>query len=356
MWVAVCATSDTPHPVFKYGMTTSTPVQLLSPEEIATRQGGEAQHLKFADLGFVFRDRALRLRQLAAGHPMRDFLMFMAEVAEAQNAALTVHRDLHLPSEAFLGEAAHHGKPPLEFPQWQLSDEWQEDLQCLLAHLKPRVALPASHIMTGLESSDPTYLQQQAERLLRGVMFGLDLSSSSLIAAALQVHWTRLVHATQQAYPDLAFGPIDNPLVCPCCGSLPVSSVARIGPEEAGSRYLHCTLCQSEWHMVRIKCTHCESTKTIAYQELEPLNDTPQATYIAPKGAVRAECCDDCGHYLKQMDMAKDPHVDPVADDLATVALDLLVSDTGKQRHGVNLMLLWGEPADETSLSEAESP
>ena len=27
-----------------------------------------------------------------------------------------------------------------------------------------------------------------------------------------------------------------------------------------------------------------------------------------------------------------------------TVALDLLVSDTGLQRHGVNFMLLWGDP------------
>ena len=40
----------------------------------------------------------------------------------------------------------------------------------------------------------------------------------------------------------------------------------------------------------------------------------------------------------------RNPMVDPVADDLATVTLDLLVSDAGKLRHGVNLMLLFGEP------------
>ena len=41
--------------------------------------------------------------------------------------------------------------------------------------------------------------------------------------------------------------------------------------------------------------------------------------------------------------MDRDPHAEPVADDLATLTLDLLVSETGAQRHGVNLML-FGDP------------
>jgi FdhE protein len=63
------------------------------------------------------------------------------------------------------------------------------------------------------------------------------------------------------------------------------------------------------------------------------------------RDAVQAETCDDCGHYLKIVHMAKDTQVDPVADDLASIALDLLVAETGKQRHGVNLMLLFGDSA-----------
>jgi len=49
-------------------------------------------------------------------------------------------------------------------------------------------------------------------------------------------------------------------------------------------------------------------------------------------------------HYLKALPMDRDPHAEPVADDLATLTLDLLVSQTGAQRHGVNLMLLFGDP------------
>jgi FdhE protein len=44
--------------------------------------------------------------------------------------------------------------------------------------------------------------------------------------------------------------------------------------------------------------------------------------------------------------MEKDPQVDPVADDLATLTLDMLVSESGLQRHGANLMLLFGDPED----------
>lgn len=329
-------------------MTATSPIKLLSPEEISARDVGESAHLRWAELSFVFRDRALRLRQLAAGHAMRDFLIFMVDVADAQHTVLAAPRTTRLPTQAFLAEAARSGAPALEFPHWALGEEWREDLQALVVALLPRVPEgPARSTLQSLQDASPGHLQQQAERLLSGIMLGLDYASAPLIGAALQVYWTRLVHRTQAAFPDLAFGLIDNARVCPCCGSPPVASIMRIGVEQAGARYLHCSLCQTEWHMVRIKCAHCESIKGISYQELEAGEGAPQATYALPKGAVRAECCSVCGHYLKIVDMGKDAHVDPVADDLATVALDLLVSETGRQRHGVNYLLLWGEPAED---------
>jgi FdhE protein len=48
----------------------------------------------------------------------------------------------------------------------------------------------------------------------------------------------------------------------------------------------------------------------------------------------------------------RDPQVDAVADDLATLPLDLLVSEAGLQRHGVNLMLLFGDPDAEHPAPE----
>ncbi|MBL0094515.1 MAG: formate dehydrogenase accessory protein FdhE [Piscinibacter sp.] len=73
----------------------------------------------------------------------------------------------------------------------------------------------------------------------------------------------------------------------------------------------------------------------------------PRATTTArapPTPRCRPRPATTAGSYLKIMHTDRDPFVDPVADDLASVTLDLLVSDAGLQRHGVNLMLLFGEP------------
>src|SRR4029077_7125285 len=120
----------------------------------------------------------------------------------------------------------------------------------------------------------------------------------------------------------------------------PTASVSRIGGGDSGFRYLHCALCAAQWHMVRIKCTHCQSNKGIHYQSPQRLD----AVSTDAKPAVEAETCDECGHYLKIVHMERDAYVEPVADDLASLTLDLLVSEAGFQRHGVNLMLLFGDP------------
>lgn len=86
-----------------------------------------------------------------------------------------------------------------------------------------------------------------------------------IIGAALQTHWTRLA---RQFEPAQVARP-EHPNLCPVCGSHPVSSVVRIGSAENGLRYLHCTLCSSEWHVVRAKCSNCDNTRGIAHYHLE---------------------------------------------------------------------------------------
>ena len=80
---------------------------------------------------------------------------------------------------------------------------------------------------------------------------------------------------------------------------------------------------------MRIRCAACGSTKGISYQELENGNE-----------AIKAECCSECRTFLKILNQVKDPALDPVADDVASSALDLLVSETGTRRNGSNPFLL----------------
>ena len=85
-------------------MTTTRP--LLSPEEIAVRAGRDVPYLRLPERARVFADRELRLRQLAAGHPMRDYLLFAAELVQAQHLVLADYPTVALPTPAQLDAAA----------------------------------------------------------------------------------------------------------------------------------------------------------------------------------------------------------------------------------------------------------
>ncbi|WP_241130016.1 formate dehydrogenase accessory protein FdhE, partial [Achromobacter xylosoxidans] len=103
----------------------------------------------------------------------------------------------------------------------------------------------------------------------------------------------------------------------------------RVGGQFEGYRYLCCSLCATQWHMVRVKCSHCEDVESVAYQAIEGR---------AP--AIKAETCDRCHTYRKIFYQDKDLHVEPVADDLASLMLDVLVGEAGYSRASGN-PLLW---------------
>jgi len=315
--------------------------KILSPEEIAVRAGEQLTFLHLPEPG-VFAERALRLRALAAGHAMRDFLLFVAELAEAQHRALSAKVAVPLPTAGDIDAAARSGLPLLPAETWSRAPVWRELLRALLADLASRLADgPAKATASHLAAASDEHLETQAGRLLSGVMLGLDLAAAPLIAAGLQLHFVRLVQQTAAANSGAAlppFGRIDDVTVCPCCGLHPVASIERLGSD--GARYLACGLCATQWHYVRVKCARCQSTKGISLQSLVAADDSSTTA----DAVVQAECCSECGHYLKLMHPARDNGVEPLADDLASLTLDLLVGEAGLQRHGVNLLLLFGDP------------
>ena len=54
---------------------------------------------------------------------------------------------------------------------------------------------------------------------------------------------------------------------------------------------------------------------------------------------VQAETCTACGSYRKIVNQEKDPLAEPLADDLASLMLDLLMSETRFQRASANPLL-----------------
>ncbi len=253
----------------------------------------------------VFADRAIRLKQRAQSSSMRDFLSVMADLAQAQH---TVLQEIVLPAQAPLADAQWHG---------------------VLARLVElsRSTMPADMqpLLARLAAATPEQTAQWANRLLAEDYAALDLPLSPWIAAALQVVWT--AHASQLAPATIARPEALN--VCPCCGSHPVASAIHIGASEQGLRYLHCALCSTAWHMVRIQCVNCGSAEKMGYYHIESNGD-----------AIQAEACDACHVYQKQLRLEKDTAMETIADDLASLPLDIMMADAGYGRFGLNLWMI----------------
>lgn len=339
-------------------MSASATVRVQSAEAIAAQAAHTAPFVQWPEATTVFAERAMRLRQLASGHPMADFLGFAAALAQAQQGLLHGMGPVPLPDAAALDRAALAGLPPLAVGTWPRDPAWRAVLRQLVTTLQAQagISAPLQDILTQLAAADADTLERQADALLLGEMHRVNMAWSSLVAAALQVYWTHMLASLPAALGlganQSVIGRVDDLTRCPCCGSLPVASVTQTVGNLPGQRYLHCTLCNLQWHMVRSRCTHCLSTRDISFQSLahQDADETEAA-----RAAVQAEACGDCGHYLKIVHKDLDTFAEPVADDLATLTLDLLVAEAGLQRHGVNLWLLFGE-SEEPELPPDSPP
>lgn len=273
----------------------------------------------------VFADRAERFSALANNHRLADWLHFLGQLTRAQHEALQSLPELPPIPAAALEQARQHHMPPLNATAAERPAVWRDVLRQLIAALLPHAPESSVPLLTALAAADDIRLESLADGLLHNEPDPAAAGELPLVAAALQVVFT--ARAAQLDATQLQ--KLDTHGVCPCCGSLPVASLVRLAPSVNNLRYLHCTLCNTEWNVPRATCAACGGDKGLAQQQIEGSN-----------GAMRAETCDSCKSYLKIAYQEKDPHIDPVADDLATLALDLLVDEAGYGRSGPNLLLV----------------
>jgi FdhE protein len=286
----------------------------------------------------VFADRARRFDALASRDPQqRAFFRFMAALARAQASAVDAHRPPPSADEA-LALAHRHGMPVLPAGLSDRPAAWIGALRAVRAAIASDAALvPARAEAAGrqLDLLSDAEIDRLAGQLLAYDYESLPPDVVPWLAAGLQVHWS----VAAQGLGAGVIRKLDTATVCPCCGSLPVASLVRIGGLRQGVRYLVCSLCSTEWHFVRVKCSHCESTKGIGYLSLSVDPDGESGREAATRDVVKAEVCDECSSYLKVVSLEHDTGADPVADDLATLALDVLTDARGYGRIGPNLFV-----------------
>jgi FdhE protein len=277
--------------------------RVLDPAQIEAFAQRTIPCIRLPDPSTVFAARAARLRHLSEGHAVGDYLRLMAAVADAQQSALNASTDSDW--QVVLGTLCDAIAATSGFP---------EGVRAACERVR---ALPA------------TVLEEQAELLLNNAIEGVDAQAAPFVMAALQVCQTRKVCSATPEEVTARAGALHIPGSCPMCSALPVASIVRADKAYQGYRYLHCSLCATEWHLVRIKCSQCESTAGIHYHSIE-----------GGSSAVRAESCDRCKTYRKICYQEQDMEAEPVADDLASLALDLLMTDAGFHRGSGN-PLLW---------------
>lgn len=254
----------------------------------------------------LFARRAHRLGELAAGHPFAAWLDWLARLCSAQH------------------KFAEHYRPESSAASFSLDEP---ATLATLAGLHAQLVQEMAAGSLPLDDTAATFAARAAA--CKDLAFGFAIPEERtrqdlLVAAALQIHWTVLARPRSTSIPAEA---ARNTANCPGCGAAPHASIVMAGDGKAGARYLECSLCASRWNAVRARCTLCDTGEVVNYAAL------------AQWPATQAETCDSCHGYIKTFFQEKDSAVEPMADDLASLALDALVGEQGYGRGGPNLFI-----------------
>lgn len=269
-----------------------------------------------------------RLLSLAEGHPMAGWLTFMAGLARAQHVAATATLELIVPDPASIERSVGARMPPLAADSHARARSWYDGLMIMLDAIDPELCPPpAQALIDMLQDASAEAIEQLASAFLSGDIAAEDAGPAVFVAAGLQVYFTRLA----AALPVSELRLLPERSLCPCCGSLPSAGLVTATGKTPGTRYLHCSLCSTAWNHVRTLCITCGDSRDLSLKSIEGDN-----------GVIVAESCGACMTYSKLLYQAKDMQADPVADDLASLGLDLLLAEAGWSRHAPNPLVLIG--------------
>jgi len=273
----------------------------------------------------VFLNRSKRFAALAPGHELEPYLQFLASLTRIQHDVQEGLPAASLPPFDRIGQALEHGMPPLSRALYEPDSLMEMTVERLLS-LLASVQLPQATALavSAAQQTSPVERRAMLVAALKDAAPPDDMAQRTLVLAGLQVHFARL--AALLGADDLK--PIADG-VCPTCGSAPVSSTVVGWPKAHNTRFCTCSLCGTMWNVVRVKCVLCSSTEGISYKSIEGKSEH-----------IKAETCDKCRRYVKIFYQVNDPVLEGLADDVASLGLDMMLSAETWTRGAQNPFLL----------------
>ena len=277
------------------------------------------------DPGAGVQGRARRFAFLAQNHELAPYLGLLAELSRLQARLAATLPSLGPVSPAVAVRAAQAHMPPIDRPALVEDSGLAATLQALLDG-----AIGLEMPDAARAALDAVLLADVADRRwLLGNVLSDDIPVDSaaphlFVAAAVQVHLARLAAGLGAgAVVPVAVG------ACPACGGRPVTSSVMGMQGIENVRYACCAGCATQWNEVRVKCLCCGSTRGLSYRSV----GTDEAT-------VKAEACRECNAWVKIFYKVKNESLDPVADDVGSLGLDILMKDAGVRHGGFNPYLV----------------
>jgi FdhE protein len=273
----------------------------------------------------LFNARAKRFCAVSQGHELAPYLRFLGDLSEAQHRLQDGLAAPDMPAEEVRERARSFAMPPLDRNAFNPDVAFMTTLERLFS-LARDIDMPAEArtALAHATAADPAACDSMIRAVLADAIPVEGLASHLFVTAALQVHFAR-----QAAQLDVKSLVRVGDGACPVCGGPPVASMVVGWAGAHNTRFCACSLCSTLWNALRVKCMLCGSITGINYQQVD-----------GGDGQVRAETCENCHGYLKILQEVENPWLDPVADDVASLALDLLVRERGYRRGAVNQFLL----------------
>ncbi len=235
----------------------------------------------------LFAVRAERLRNLAQAVRSRPVSEISRRPRGRQHAIQDGLAEPDLPPEDARERARQFSMPPLDRSRFVIEPVFDTTLDRLFDAATAIDMPPAARaaLLAAKDADVPVrdeMVRSGARRCHSRSKRWRVMSLSRPPCRCISRAWRRRLDASQLV-------PVGD-AVCPVCGGAPVASVVVGWQHAANTRYCACSLCETWWHYVRIRCTACGTTKGIGYKMVEGAESNVQAETCEDAAATRRSC------------------------------------------------------------------